>query len=184
MYRVIDNVHKHTPLAFVALTARFSDPRPIVTPGERFRTLYAGETVACAIWEAVVRDSMVQTERVYIPARALCARTMVEIAWNEPLRLLDITGNHYLRINAGTEVTKGADHAPGRQLSGQLFADCPECDGIVYDSRYTGHRCLMLYQRAADKLNPQSRVAPLTDHPLIQRYLTDNGLHRDVLLNN
>lgn len=182
MYRLIGNRHRDTPMAFVASAGRFNDPTPRSVPDNRFKTLYAAENVATATWEAIVRDTMVQTARVYIPVSVLAATTLVEVAWAQPLQLLDLTGNQYLKINAGTEPTKGTSHEAGQSLSSQLHAAVPECDGILYSSRYTGHRCVVLYDRAASKLAQKPRLAPLTRHPLIARNLTPNGLHRDILL--
>jgi len=182
MYRLIDNEYKDTPLAFVASTGRFNDPSPPSNPDNRFKTLYAAENVATATWEAIVRDTMVQTDRVYIPLSVLAATTLVEVRWMRPLQLLDLTGNQYLKINAGTEPTKDTSHDAGQRLSSQLYADVSGCDGIVYSSRYTGLRCVVLYDRAASRLETPPRMAPLMSHPLIARNLTPRGLHRDVLL--
>lgn len=182
MYRLIDNRHKATPLAFVASTGRFNDPNPPSVPDNRFKTLYAAENVATATWEAIVRDTMVQTNRVYIPVSVLAATTLVEVRWTQPLQLLDLTGNQYLKINAGTEPTKDTSHGPGQRLSHQLHTSVSYCDGILYSSRYTNLRCVVLYERAASKLANTPRCGPLMRHKLIARNLTPHGLHRDILL--
>ena len=57
-----------------------------------------------------------------------------------------------MRIGAPSAVTHDANHAAGRALSAAVHAAVPEADEILFSSRFTGDRCVAVYERAFGKL--------------------------------
>ena len=51
-------------------------------------------------------------------------------------------------------------HTAGRALSAATRAGVPETDGFLYPSRFTGHLCLALFDKAVRKLEALEVTAP------------------------
>ena len=49
-------------------------------------------------------------------------------------------------------VARDGNHAAGRALSAAVHANLPEADGFLFPSRFTGHACLTVFDRAFGRL--------------------------------
>lgn len=86
-------------------------------------------------------------------------------------------GDGPVQIGASPAVAHDSNHAAGRSLSVAIFARVPEADGFLFQSRFTGHLCVAVFDRAIGKLRGQS-VTPLTQHADFLQALDDY----DILL--
>ena len=90
----------------------------------------------------------------------------------EPLSLVDLRHDGPVRIGAPTAVTHNADHRAGQSLSAATYANVPEADGFVYQSRFTGHMCMAVFDRATAKLAVLDLIG-LVQHPKFADVLID-----------
>jgi hypothetical protein len=88
---------------------------------------------------------------------------VVSLRSTEALQLVDLRGDGPIRIAAPTAVAHDTNHAAGRALSSATHADVPEADGFLFQSRFTGHLCVAVFDRAIGKLEA-SGVVPLIEH--------------------
>ena len=154
MFRVIHHNLRARPLAAVPAPSRFSDPA-----GE-FAVLYAAETVPCCFWEAVVRNRLTRSQRRELPRADIEVRLVVSLQTRVDIALVDLRGDGPIQIGASPAVAHDSNHAAGRALSAATFADVPEADGFLFESRFTGHLCVAVFDRAIGKLQLLS-VTPL-----------------------
>ena len=107
-----------------------------------------------------------------MPRSDVESRLVVEIHSTEPLNFVDLRGDGPIRIAAPTAVAHDANHTAGRSLSAATYAEVPEADGFLYQSRFTGHVCAGVFDRAFGKLEVLGLV-PLVEHVDFLRALTD-----------
>lgn len=124
------------PLAAVPAPSRFSDP------DGAYAVLYAAESVRCCFWEAVVRNRLTRSQRRELPRADIEVRRVVCLESRKDLTLVDLRGDGPIQIGVSPAVTHDSNHAAGRALSAATFADVPEADGLMFQSRFTGHRCI------------------------------------------
>ena len=146
--------------------SRFSDPRG------QFAVLYAAETVHCVFWEALARNRFTRRHRNELPLAEAEERVVVSIRTDRPLALIDLRGDGPVRIGAPTAVAHDGNHAAGRALSAAVYDRIREADGFVFASRFTGHTCVAVFDRAFGKLEAIA-AAGLVGHPDFQRVLDD-----------
>ena len=171
MFRVIHESLRTRPLSAGPSPSRFSDPA-----GE-FAVPYAAETVPCCFWEAVVRNRLTRSQRRELPRVGVEVRLVVSLETQMDLSLVDLRGDGPVQIGASPAVAHDSNHAAGRALSAATFADVPEADGFLFKSRFTGHQCVAVFDRAISKLQPLS-VTPLIEHADFLEALDDY----DILL--
>ena len=171
MFRVIHESVRTRPLSAVPAPSRFSDP------AGKYAVLYAAETVSCCLWEAVVRNRLTRSQRRELPRVDVELRLVVALATQEDLTLADLRGDGPIQIGASPAVAHDSNHAAGRALSAATFADVPEADGFLFASRFTGHQCVAVFDRAISKLQLLS-VTPLIEHADFLEALDDY----DILL--
>ena len=157
MYRLIRSIHGGTPLEAVPTPSRFGDPE------QRYAVLYAAGTVRCAFCEAVVRNRLTRRRHREIPRSEVEARIVVSLRSRRSLSLIDLRGDGAIRIGAPTAVAHDSNHAAGRALSSAVYDHVPEADGFLYQSRFTGHDCVAIFDRAFESLT-LSWIMPLTRH--------------------
>ena len=166
VYRLIHRNHRGRPLDAVATPSRFSDP------AGRYSILYVTAAVRCGFWEALARNRFTRRTRREIPRSDVESRLVVAIRSTEPLDFVDLRGDGPIRIAAPTAVAHDANHAAGRSLSAATYANVPEADGFLFQSRFTGHVCAGVFDRAFDKLEVLD-ITPLVAHADFLRALTD-----------
>ena len=86
--------------------------------------------------------------------------------------MVDLRRDGPIRIAAPTAVTHDANHAAGRALSAATYGEVPEADGFLFQSRFTGHTCVAVFDRAIRKLAVLD-VVPLTEHEDFLQALSD-----------
>lgn len=170
MFRVIHRSLGMLPLGAVPAPSRFSDPAGI------YALLYAAETVRCCFWEAVVRDRFTRRHLRELPRTDIDARLLVSLESRQDLTLVDLRGDGPIRIGAPSAVAHDSNHAAGRSLSAATFAKVPEADGFLYHSRFTGHLCAAIFDRAIGKLHAL-RAGPLIQHADFLEALDEYGIH-------
>ncbi|MDE0100978.1 MAG: RES family NAD+ phosphorylase [Bryobacterales bacterium] len=156
MFRVIHKSLRANPLAAGPAPSRFSDPT-----GE-YAVLYAAETVPCCLWEAVVRNRLTLTRRRELPRADIEARIVVSRETREYLTLVDLRGDGPIQIGVSPAVAHDSNHASGRALPAATLVHVPEADGFLFASRFTGHLCTAVFDRAIGKLRGLS-VTPLIE---------------------
>ena len=146
VFRVVHRDHRGTPLAAVPAPSRFSDPR------SGYAVLYAAETVRCAFWETLGRNRFARRRRRELPRAEAESALVVSITCEAPLALVDLRGEGPVRIGAPSAVAHDGNHAAGRALSGAVHDGVREADGFVFASRFTGDRCVAIFERAFGRL--------------------------------
>ncbi len=157
MFRLIHRNHRNRPLEAVPSPSRFSDP--VLGYG----VLYAAEAVRCGFWESIVRNRFTHRRHREIPRSEVEARLVVSLHSTRRLSLVDLRGDGPIRIAAPTAVAHDANHAAGRALSTAVYEYLPEADGFLFQSRFTGHRCVAIFDRSFQKL-AVSQIMPLVEH--------------------
>ncbi len=166
VFRVIHRDHRDTPLAAVPKASRFSDPQ------SRYAVLYAAESVRCAFWETLGRNRFARRRRRELPRSEAEARLVVSIRSERPLALIDLRGDGPVRIGAPSAVAHDGNHAAGRALSAAVHGAVAEADGFLFPSRFTGDRCVAVFERALAGLQ-STDVADLVRHPEFLEALDD-----------
>ena len=156
-FRIIKRRHMTLPLGAVAAPSRFGDPEG------KYAVLYASEAVRCSFWEAVARNRFTRRRRRELPRPDVEERLVVSLETRVPVTLIDLRGDGPIRIAAPTAVAHDTNHVAGRALSSAAYADVPEADGFIYHSRFTGHACAAVFDRAIVNLQTLD-VAPLSVH--------------------
>lgn len=95
-----------------------------------------------------------------MPRSDVADRMLVVLHSELPVTLVDLREDGPVRIGAPPAVAHDTNHAAGRALSAAVHAGVPEADGFLWQSRYTGHACVAVFDRAVSKL-ALSRVVPL-----------------------
>ncbi len=168
MFRVINQRHAATPLNAIPAPSRFSDP------AGNYTVLYGAETVPCCLWEVVVRNRLTRRQRRVIPRSGITYRLVVSFQSQQDLNLVDLRGDGPIRIGAPPDVVHDSNHHEGRSLSEDVHANT-QADGFLYHSRFTGHWCCAIFDRAFDKLDTLA-VRPLTRHADLWAALNDYGI--------
>ena len=171
-YRLIGRKHRDQPLGTGTRRSRFGDLL------RTYGVLYAAETIQCAIWEGIVRDRFTRRQRRIVQVHETEIWLVVTLFTIEPLALVDLRDDGPVRIGAPTAVAHDADHSAGQALSAATYKDVPEADGFVYPSRFTGHTCVAVFDRARAKLAVRG-VEALRHHPKFAEVLSDYGIALD-----
>jgi hypothetical protein len=148
------------PLGFGKSPSRFSDPRRRIADN-RFGVLYLGETLKVCFLEALLRDRRDgKIGDLPIEEREIEIRRFAEIETTEELRLVDLRGDHAVRMGVPSDVAKASSQTLSRTWSVAFHEHTTVPDGIIYPSRLNGHVNLAIFNRAIPKLAP-TRVTPL-----------------------
>lgn len=126
--------------------------------------LYATQSLRCAVWEGLARDRFARRRRRMLAFREAEPIVLVILHTIEPLSLVDLRHDGPVRIGAPTAVTHDADHRAGQSLSAAIYLNVPEADGFVYQSRFTGHARVAIFDRAIGRLAVRD-VTRLVQHP-------------------
>ena len=156
-YRVIHNQYLKTPLGAVPSPSRFS------APNQQYAVLYASESIRCSFWEAVARSRFSYRQRRALPYVDVEQRLVVTLNSTQTLSLLDLRYDGPIRVGVPSAVAHDARHQAGRALSGAVYEQLPEAAGFLYLSRFIGHTCVAIFDRAIVHLNVVS-VTSLIEH--------------------
>lgn len=169
VYRLIHRKYRQWPLGTVPAPSRFSDPKG------HYSTLYAAQSIRCAVWEAILRNRFARRRRRVLAIQEIAPVLTVALYSLEPLSFVDLRNDGPVRIGAPTAVTHDTSHRAGQSLSAATYADVPEADGFLYQSRFTGHACVAIFDRAIGKLAVRE-VTALKEHSEFADILVDYGI--------
>lgn len=160
--RLVRN-HHPDPLGVGWGPSRFvPGPDDTALGSARFRTLYAAGTLATAFAETVLRDEAVGAGACFPIALSTLAAWDVVTIEVHGLACLDLMGTGLARSRVPTDAVRARVQREGRRLGAALY-DHPACpDGLIYPSRLTGERNLMVFDRAiTSRLSTLDRMALL-----------------------
>lgn len=142
------------PLGYGFGPSRFSDPETSLTPPARFAVVYFGSSVKVCFAETILRDRGVgRIESFPLEWAELENWTCAELRVNETLRLVDLRGDHLVRMGVPTDVARARSPDLGRLWSRAFWSHDEKPDGIVYDSRLNGETNIAIYDRALAKFS-------------------------------
>ena len=156
-HRIVRNEYRGDPRGARPAATRFGDP------AQRYSVLYAAETLACALWEAVFRDQFASGAQRRLPRSDIDERAVAVLRSAEPLVLVDLRRDGAVRIGASPSVVRDPRHAEGQGLSQATYNVAPEIDGFLYPSWRTEENCIAIFDRAIPKLAVED-VMPLAEH--------------------
>ena len=110
-----------------------------------------------------MRNRFTRSHRRELPRADVDVRLVATLESRENLTLVDLRGDGPIQLGASPAVAHDSNHAAGRELSAATFADVPEADGFLFQSRFMGHMCVAVFDRALAKLHVL-RVTPLIEH--------------------
>jgi hypothetical protein len=117
------------------------------SPNGSYKVLYAARTLQTAFGETLVRAP----ETPYILSSVIETRVRSELETTRALKL-------YPLVDAGVSVhglsftdLHGVDYLRCWEVSAEIHATTV-ADGILYTSRFDNHRCVALFDRAADAI--------------------------------
>ena len=154
-WRVSHSDHRKSPLGAGSGSSRFS-PRvgpPDVEPP--FKVLYLAENLTTALYERIVRDRFdLFPDRVLQPEH-YSDFVAFEISSGQAtaLTLLDLTGDNAVMSGIPNDVIRYSRHDAGQHFAEYVHADMPEVHGILYESRFTRHRSVAVFDHAFDLLD-------------------------------
>lgn len=149
--RIIPAAHRATPGGAGFGSSRFSSPT------KAFRVLYAAETFETAFAEAVIRDRFVGKSRKYLYHPYLEELLVTEIGSSGQLALLDFTGGAAYELGVDTDAKGARSHERGQEFAQSLYAQTT-LDGLIFDSRLTGRKCVAVFDRAFGSLTAAKSV--------------------------
>jgi hypothetical protein len=162
MFGRITGVVHPDPLGFGFHPTRFSDPQ-VRDPGKRFGVVYLGASLDVCFLEAVLRDERNgKVGDVPLDMTEFTRRRFATIASAQTLRLIDLTGDHKVRMGVPTDVTHASDQTLGRLWSEAVYLHPARVDGILYEFRLCNKLNLAVFDRAVSKLRC------VEDMPLLQ----------------
>ena len=170
MFRVFRGIPSGGPLTAGPAPSRFSDP------SRTYAVMYGAETLSCCLWEAVVRNSLTRRLHRVIPRSVFAFSQVVEFMSTQDLNLVDLQDDRPIWIGAPRDVVHDSDHHEGRSLSEDVYSHLHEADGFLYRSRYTGHICCAIFDRAICSKLKSVSVTPLNRHADFPKALSDCDL--------
>jgi len=142
------------PLGYGYGPSRFSDPVTSLARPARFAVVYFGSGVKVCFLEAILRDRGVSRIKSFpIEWKELENWTCAELRVDETLRLVDLRGDHLVRMGVPTDVARARSQKLGRLWSRAFWSHDAKPDGIIYDSRLNGGTNIAVYDRALAKLS-------------------------------
>lgn len=142
------------PLGYAFDPSRFSDPETSLVPPARFAVVYFGSSVKVCFVEAILRDRGVGRIKSFpLEWTELENWTCAELRVDETLRVVDLRGDHLVRMGVPTDVARASSQELGRLWSRAFWSHDEKPDGIVYDSRLNGETNIAIYDRALAKFS-------------------------------
>jgi len=131
--------------------------------------LYGATDFDTAFLEVIVRDRFVRKPDRRVPFSELQTRQWVTFS-SRRLTLINLTFDGAVKLGAPTDAAKARSHSAGRALAKSIYADHPDVDGFLYESRLTRMECFAIFDRAITKLSVLE-VGAVTTHSLLPSVL-------------
>ena len=139
--------------------------------------LYLAENLGTALYEAVVRHGLdYKTNRVLAPPD-YANRVLFTISTTDRharVTLLDLTSNNALHYGIPGNVLRHPEHDDGQDFAELVYDHLPQAHGILYQSWFTGSRCIAIFDRGRGRL-----VAETTEdltHTVVRYALKDRNI--------
>lgn len=145
--RVIPAHYMATPLGRGFGSSRWSSPT------DAFKAIYLGQEIETSIAEAMIRDRFeaVPASDRRLNLSEITTWAVTEVQCKLSLKILDLTGSGAFRLGVDTDAVGAKAHAAGQAFSEALHAGFAHIDGIMYLSRLTRGRCIVVYERSIDR---------------------------------
>lgn len=136
------------PLGWKPALNRFSDPT-----GNAFGVVYLGSSAKVAFVETLLRDAADgRGADCVLELAEIEARSLASVRVNDPLRLVDLTGDSGIRMGVPSDVAGARDQTEARIWSAAFHAHPETPDGVYYPSRLNEERNIALYDRALGRV--------------------------------
>lgn len=116
-------------------------------PDGRYKVLYAARTLETAFGETLVRTP----ETPYVLSTIVGTRVRSELETTRALKLYPLVDAGVSAHGLSFTDLHGADYLRTWALSAEIHSTTA-ADGILYTSRFDNHRCIALFDRAADAI--------------------------------
>lgn len=117
------------------------------SPDGSYKVLYASRTLETAFGETLVRTP----ETPYILSSGIEARVRSELETTRALRLYPLIDASVSAHGLSFTDLHGTDYLRCWEVSAEIHATSV-ADGILYTSRFDNHRCVALFDRAANAI--------------------------------
>lgn len=117
------------------------------SPDGSYKVLYAARTLETAFGETLVRTP----ETPYILSSAIESRVRGELETTRALKLYPLIDASVSAHGLSFSDLHGIDYLRCREDSAEIHATTV-ADGILYTSRFDNHRCVALFDRAANAI--------------------------------
>lgn len=152
--RLYPDTHPN-PLGWGPAINRFSDPT-----GKAFGVVYLGSSAKVTYVEVIYRDRGDGRDEAFpIPFSEFEGYICAKIAVDQPLRLVDLTGDGPLLMGVPSDVIGASDQTLAQQWSAAFHAHPEAPDGVFYPSRLNEERNIALFDRALGKLKALEALA-------------------------
>ena len=165
------------PLGYGFGPSRFSDPEIGLAPPARFAVVYFGSSVKVCFVEAILRDRGAGRIKSFpLEWAELENWTCAELRVEETLRVVDLRGDHLVRMGVPTDVARARSQELGRLWSRAFWSHDEKPDGIVYDSRLNGETNIAIYDRALAKFSAVATTKLVACRSELARIIVDFDL--------
>ena len=165
------------PLGYGFGPSRFSDPEIGLAPPARFAVVYFGSSVKVCFVEAILRDRGVGRIKSFpLEWAELENWTCAELRVEETLRVVDLRGDHLVRMGVPTDVARARSQELGRLWSRAFWSHDEKPEGIVYDSRLNGETNIAIYDRALAKFSALATPKLVANRSELARIIVDFDL--------
>lgn len=115
--------------------------------------LYLGDSPQCCFVETFGRS---ENNTRLVTSRSLQQRTLAHVEFQQPARVVDLTGAGLAHISADSRLVTGS-YEVAQRWSASLWAHPDQPDGVLYRSRHDPARlCQALFERAASLIQVSS----------------------------
>lgn len=165
--RIMPSEHDDTPLGMGPGASRFS------SPSGQYNVLYAASDVRTATAETLIRDRFVDGDERLIAQDDVTSKSIVRVSSKESANLVDLRKPNSLTYGIDTDVSCARAHDAGQEFSERVYNTSEEIDGILYESRFTGELCAVIFDRAVERCLDAGKCTPLTDEPELEGALEE-----------
>ncbi len=159
-----------------AINFRLNPAHRFSHPNAPAGLLYLGESCETCLWECF-GDSILDPDSL-IPSQQWINQRVSEVTFKKPLRLCDLTQTAVRSaLKVDLSALKHTDLTVPQAWGLAIQNHPEEVDGLLYNSRFTGERCLVLFERKTTASLLKSKISgKLIDLDEGERFLGDNQI--------
>ncbi|MBY4638898.1 RES family NAD+ phosphorylase [Gluconacetobacter entanii] len=91
------------------------------------------------------------------------SKSIVKVSSKASANLVDLRKPNSLTYGIDTDVSCARAHDAGQKFSQHVYNAAKDIDGILYESRFTGELCAVIFDRAVARCLHAEKCTPLTD---------------------